>query len=73
VLSAADHRPFQVAIGDIPAPFSAAVDADDAAEQQWVTVAFPPGSPGDAEGQLTLKTTHPDQPEVQVTLKARVQ
>jgi hypothetical protein len=73
VLSAADHRPFRVTIGDVPSQFSASGDSDDPAEQQWISITFEPGAAGDNEGKLTLKTTHPDQPEVQVTLKARVQ
>jgi hypothetical protein len=73
VLTAADHRPFEVTVGDVSQPFAADADSEEAGEQQWVTVTFQPGAAGESEGKLTLKTTHPDQPEVQVTLKARVQ
>ena len=73
VLTAADKRPFQVSVGDVSQPFAADADSDESGEQQWVTVTFQPGAAGDSERKLTLKTTHPDQPEVQVTLKARVQ
>jgi hypothetical protein len=73
VLSAADHRAFQVTASDVPQSFKVDADSDEPAGQQWVTVTFEPAAAGDVEGKLTLKTTHPDQPEVQITLKARVQ
>ncbi len=73
VLTAADQKPFVVSVGDLPANFAAEVDEDEPAAQQWVTVKFRPESVGEALAVLVLTTTHPDQAEVRVTLKARVQ
>jgi len=73
VLTAADHKPFRIEVGEIPADFEVDVDSPDPAEQQWVTVRFSPASAGDVERILTLRTTHPDHPEVRILLKSRVQ
>lgn len=73
VLTAADHKPFQVMVDKVPEHFEASVDSPESAEQQWVTVKFSPQIEGDVEAELRLKTTHPEQPDVVVMLKARVQ
>jgi hypothetical protein len=73
VLSAADHIPFRLTVSDPPPQFDVDVDSPDPAPQQWVTITFHPGAAGELDVPLTLKTTHPRQPEVHVTLKARVQ
>jgi hypothetical protein len=73
VLTAADHRPFQLTISELPPQFTASEDSREPSEQQWISVTFQPGAAGDHEGRMTASTTHPDQPEVEVMLKARVQ
>ncbi len=73
IMTAADHRPFQVTVGDVPGRFEADVDSSEPAAQQWATVTFTPDAAGDIEGVLTLKTSHPDQRELLIKLKARVQ
>ncbi|QDT56723.1 hypothetical protein Pan44_47830 [Caulifigura coniformis] len=72
VLTAADQEPFVVTVEGALPQVEAAPDSQEPASQQWVTVTFNPSVMGAYEEPLLLKTTHPDDPEVQVVVKARV-
>lgn len=72
VLNAADHVPFKVQVEQTPPLFHVVVDSTDAATQQWITVTLSAEGARDLDETLILRTTHPDQPEVRVGLKARI-
>jgi len=73
VLTAADQSPFVVTVDETPPHVQAAPDSQEPAPQQWVTVTFNPAAEGAYEQPLVLKTTHPDDEEIRVVVKARVQ